>query len=211
MAEFLGRQFINHSTDCYCNSCINGLLASKRICQAITAQHCTICKFLVRIRDSDPAAAAQESTELREWAAVRNSEFRYGRQNDPQEFLQFLIEHCTILHKLTKMEVQIKYECRICHKITPRMDERHFLFENITSSSMQEIILETHREFIKKECYFCERSQYHEKTEKIMVLPEGLIVYLKRFPRSLYGRSTRKIDTPAPSRISQNTTVSKVR
>ena len=45
-------------------------------------------------------------------------------------------------------------------------------------------------------CYFCERSQYHEKTEKIMVLPEVLIVYLKRFPRSLYGRSTRKNDTP---------------
>ena len=128
---FRGIKFYNRWNECYANESINALLACNGITSAILQRpnHCRSCVFLYNMMTSTPGSV-QYSTLLREWACEFNDQFIFGKQNDPAEFIQTIIQNCDVLMNLTKFEVQLTSTCNHCGKDSSVIDTRNIFVES---------------------------------------------------------------------------------
>jgi len=134
----------------------------------------------------------QSSYPLKELVAHINPQFQDSKQHDIDEFLQVILKSCRFLDRLTHFTVQITRICKICKKVTSSEDERNILYENLDGDSITEIIPSIEKPWpdFKTNCIVCKAETWHDKYEKILILPKVLIVNLQRFKR---GRSNRII------------------
>ena len=112
--------------------------------------------------------------------------FGSKEQQDCDEFLQLIIEKCGILRELTQSVVQIIYNCKRCKKVTNIEDTRSVLYKDLTGSSIAEILSNTERTFpnFEEKCTDCKIKTIHEHCEKILMLPDVLIVKLQRYQKN---------------------------
>ena len=95
-----------------------------------------------------------------------------------------------MLKELTLSIVHVSYKCTKCEKVSSSDDERNILYEDLTGFSIADIISTINRTFPNffDDCTHCKSKTVHEHNEKLLMLPEVLIVNLKRFKRSRANR-----------------------
>ena len=131
---------------------------------------------------------------LKEFVARFLPHFRSKEQQDCDEFLQFIIQKCDILRDLTQSVVHVTYKCKSCENVINTEDTRNVLYEDLTESSIAEIFSNTERTFpnFKEKCTLCKTKTIHEHHEKILMLPEVLIVKLQRYQKNKFNRIINK-------------------
>ena len=90
--------------------------------------------------------------------------------------------------------MQVTYKCKTCENLISNEDSRNIMYEDLTGLSISEIISSTERklsDFFEK-CTRCNKKTVHEQFEKLLMLPEVLIVSLKRFRKSKSNRTIGK-------------------
>ena len=140
--SFSGISFENPGYLCFCNSSVNGLLASNIISSKVSQSHCLSCDFLDS-RKND-YSLEQSSLILKEWVAYYHPQFDTEDQQCPAEFISCILKQCRILADLTKSEIISTYKCSNCqgHSDDSSLQERfkNILNFNITATSIAEII-----------------------------------------------------------------------
>ena len=150
--------------------------------------------------NADPYPITKSSRPLKEFVARFKHDFRSNRQQDCGELLQILLEKCSVLKELTLSVVHVTYKCTKCEKVSSSDDERNILYEDLTGFSIADIISTINRTFPNffDDCTHCKSKTVHEHNEKLLMLPEVLIVNLKRFKRStsnrIIGKNSMEID-----------------
>ena len=192
MTRFKGIPFENKkgANLCYCNSVSNALLSSEQITSRILQYHCDICNFLLNIKNANPYPIVKSAKALKEFVARFKPDFQSNKQQDCCDFLQTLLEKCSILKQLTLSIVHVTFKCTKCEKVSRSDDERNILYEDFTGSSIANVISGTDRTFPNffDDCFECKMKTVHEHNEKMLMLPEVMIVNLKRFKRSRSNR-----------------------
>ena len=82
--------------------------------------------------------------------------------------------------------MQVTYKCKTCENLISNEDSRNILYEDLSGLSVSEIISSGERklpDFFEK-CTRCKIKTVHEQYEKLLMLPEVLIVCLKRFKKT---------------------------
>ena len=185
--QFKGIPLQNNGENlCFCNSGTNALLSSEKITSRIFQNHCDTCGILCRLKNASLYPSVQLSARpLKEFVAQFPGlhHFRSKEQQDCDEFLQCILEKCGILRELTQSVVHIIYKCKSCKNVTNTEDTRNVLYEDLTGSSIVEIVSNTERtypDFMDK-CTHCGKETIQEHHEKILMLPEVLILKLQRY------------------------------
>ena len=120
--------------------------------------------------------------------------FRSRKQQDCDEFLQCILEKCRILKELTQSVVHITYKCKRCRNLINTEDTRNILYEDLSGSSIADIFSSTERTFpnFQEKCTHCKVKTIHEHYEKILMLPDVLIVKLQRYQKNRFNRIINK-------------------
>ena len=128
---FQGVSFFNPGYLCYCNSSVNGLLASKIITTKVNPSHCASCSFL-HAKKSD-LSTDQSSLLLKELVAQRHEQFNSFDQQDASEFLSCLIKDCSFLYDLTLSEIITSNKCSKCLNVNDDSDSEERKKKHLTS------------------------------------------------------------------------------
>ena len=147
--QFKGIPLQNNGENlCFCNSGTNSLLSSEQVTSKIYQHHCDTCDILCQLKIASlHPYITQSAKPLKEFVARFLPHFRSKEQQDCDEFLQLVLQKCGILRELTQSAVQITYKCKSCENVINTEDRRNVLYEDLTGSSMAEIISNTERTF----------------------------------------------------------------
>ena len=100
----------------------------------MTPSHCEYCRFLYGKKNDH--SKNQSSLFLKDHVAQRHKEFDSEGQQDPSEFLSFVLKDCTFLSRLTQSEIITSYKCGKCQNLSDNSvsDERlkNIIHLNIT-------------------------------------------------------------------------------
>ena len=191
LVPFQGISFSNPGYLCYCNSSINGFLASNKISESIQQEHCTCCNILDAKKND--ISFSQSSLLLKEWVAAKYEQFNSSRQQDPSEFMNCVINECNILSRLTKSEIIKSYRCQSCPYSWDESESnerfQNIINLNIIGSSMAEIVSKTMTNIQPEweRCRSCNVINYHEMKQNWIILPSVLIITLQRFQNSQFA------------------------
>ena len=188
---------------CYCNAGTNALLSSEKITSEIRQSHCAICDFLFSMKNADPHSK-YSTIPLKSFVAYFKHEFDTNEQQDSDEFVQCLLSKCDILKKLTRSVLHVKYTCKRCGNETDQQEEMNTLYESLNGDSIAEILSSTERKdyYFFKSCEPCATETCHVKIEKLLILPDVLIINLKRFNQTA-GIITKDCKDIEPSSLLQ--------
>ena len=125
---------------CFCNAGTNALLSSGKITSTIRQRHCYYCDFLYGMKNVAPYPLVKSTRPLKVFVAQLKPSFRTNRQQDADEFVQCLLNKCETLKELTQCVVMVAYKCKGCGKEIRSEDRRNILYENLTGSSIADII-----------------------------------------------------------------------
>ena len=136
--------------------------------------------------NAEPHPPVKSSRPLKRFVANYYPQFRNSKQQDIAEFTLCILEQCEILKSLTEMSVLVTYKCTVCSNAINQYDRRFILYEDLGGNSMTEIISGTEKSLptLLVQCPKCKIKTNHEHHEKLIELPEVLIVNLQRFERS---------------------------
>ena len=191
LVPFQGISFSNPGYLCYCNSSINGFLASNKVSESIQQEHCACCSIL-EAKKSD-VSLNQSSLLLKEWVAAKYEQFNSSRQQDPSEFMNCVIKECNVLSSLKKCEIIKSYRCQSCQKHYDESESierfQNIIHLNITGSSVADIVLnaKTNIELEWKKCPYCKVINNHDSKQNWIILPTVLIITLQRFQHSQFA------------------------
>ena len=123
-----------------------------------------------------------------------NANYKTNAQQDTGEFINYVVTNCSILRKLTESSVLVKYKCLSCQKTVNDELTRYIVFENLSGGSILKIFSNTERTFpiFLNHCTDCKMETHHERTEKLLMLPDVLVVNLERFQRTRSNRASSK-------------------
>jgi uncharacterized UBP type Zn finger protein len=172
----------NGANLCYVNSCINLLLCSGKVLNNLTNnQNNELVKLLLSFALGN---GTQNATHLRDSVAMKFPQFGNTNQQCPAEFLLSLINSVESLKDLTRLEMMVSYECRVCKVITnsPTTEEFLMLTENIKGDNISEIYLNNRTSYLQKNCHKCRTTLAdHKSTQTMIITPKVLLLNLKRF------------------------------
>ena len=109
LTPFKGISFTNPGYLCYCNSSVNGLLASEIISSNLAQDHCVVCSFLLSKRSDN--SYEQSAFLLKHHIARINAQFNNTEHQDPSEFIYCLLRECNMLSELTRSEIISSFQC----------------------------------------------------------------------------------------------------
>ena len=118
LTPFSGRKFENAGNDCYVNATMNLLLSSNEIRRGLLSSQCEcgLCAFLRKvIRDPD---IIQKPGEIKTHAGRYKHCFNGGQQQDVQELLIELVEHCNNLKLICSYDTIQNRVCSNCSYAT---------------------------------------------------------------------------------------------
>ena len=119
---------------------------------------------------------------LKKFVGTFDKSYLTNKQQDVEEFVNYMLSKCEILKQLTKFSVHSSFQCIKCKTITNNIDEMNVRYENLHYKSIQRI-LTTYENLplIEKNCNHCQKDTNHAKKKTDFLLPNVLIVSLKRF------------------------------
>ena len=110
------------------------MLALKIITTKVTQSCCEFCSFFYGKKNDH--SKNQSSLLLKDCVAQRHKEFDSEGQQDPSEFLSFVLKDCIFLSRLTQSEIIPSYKCGKCLNLSDNSvsDERlkNIIHLNIT-------------------------------------------------------------------------------
>ena len=179
---------------CYSNASTNALLSSEHITSKIRQQHCLCCDFLHGMKRLGPHPPMQSSFPLKQFASEFRTEFRSSKQQDVAEYIQTILTNCNVLDSLSQIIVRMNITCQICKETSSTDDKRNILYETLSENSIAKIIPGIERTFptFLAKCTKCKTKTNHERYEKLLMLPDVLVVNLQRFQKNRYNRFISK-------------------
>ena len=107
------------------------------------------------------------------------------------------------------MIVRIIDKCNRCDIVSETDDKRNIFYDSVDGDSVAEIISPTDKKIhsFLKLCSKCQIKTNHERYEKIIMLPDVLIIDIKRFKRNKYnriiGKNSMEIDPSIVLKLDQ--------
>ena len=186
---FLGVKYENEygtssQNACFRNGILNGLLAieayRRRVLESSRCQ-CLLCKHCKNVLNN--LDSVHNNAELRIMASRLNNEFKTLDQQDAQEFLGVLIEHCTNLQELLFFSTQETHTCPICWKETTNEDHGFLKSCQIDQKKTNESTFDMLRRtaLVEKECQGCGNECNHQVKESFNLTSDAFIIWAKRF------------------------------
>ena len=93
------------------------MLSTQTITSKIRQNHCYICDFFYGMINSNPYTI-KSSKPLKDFVAEIDSDYKTYRQQDVEEFVQYILNNCSIIDGLTKFCLHTTYQCRVCGTLT---------------------------------------------------------------------------------------------
>ena len=124
------------SNMCYSNACVNALLASQYLLSHIDPNHdginsCGICWFFSyysRVSQLQPNQVHSSEGLKRRIARIAN-QFIGNRQQDPTEYIEAIVNQCSVFKELTSQQSVQTYTCISCNHKTPKLDYKNVLMQ----------------------------------------------------------------------------------
>ena len=191
LIPFQGISFSNPHNLCYCNASVNGILASRTIFESIQPEHCACCDIL-NSKKTD-FSIHQSSNLLKQIVASKHPEFDNSDQQDPYEFMSYIINECSVLSQLTQSEIISSYSCQNCFFSRDDSDSnerfKNIIHLNIIGQSITDIVsrAKTNIQNDWKRCLNCNEICNHVTKQNWLILPSVLIITLERFQYSQFA------------------------
>ena len=201
LAPFSGRKFENVGNDCYVNATMNLLLSSNEIRRGILSSQCDcgLCAFLRKvIADSN---ILHKPGEIKTHAGRYKHRFNGRQQQDAQELLIELVEHCNNLKLVCSYDTIQNRICSNCSYATTGLPEtgNTILHCHIDATPgachMINDMTKNKDSAFNMRCEQCkvnseidQEGVHHKATVSYTKLPEVLLVSVNRFDGAGSGR-----------------------